>query len=271
MLLGASAAWTALASPIPIINHSFEDIVGEFPSGEFTFGPFAGWDVYDPGSVTNGGAGPNYYVGTLTPFEPDPIGDPGVYANFPAGAPDGERVAIAFNFFGTGDGGEYGLMQTLNTTTLQSNTYYQLQVDIGNIASAQATSGQFFNLDGFPGYRVDLLAGENIVAQDNNTLAGSIAEGEFGLSTVNLITGTSHPQLGETLSIRLVNLNITDPNFPDADLEVDFDNVRLEAAAIPEPRTILFLLSICIPLLLLRNRLHTNLGTRRSLRVPELQ
>ena len=42
-------------------------------------------------------------------------------------------------------------------------------------------------------------------------------------------TGATHPQLGQPLAIRLVNLNIVDPLFPGSDLEVDFDDVRLSA------------------------------------------
>ena len=37
----------------------------------------------------------------------------------------------------------------------------------------------FFDLSGFPGYAVQLLAGGVVVAEDHNTLAGSIPEGEF--------------------------------------------------------------------------------------------
>lgn len=228
---GISFTW---AAPISITNAGFEDISGESPLNEFTFGPLNGWDLYDPDTITGGGEGPTYFVGTLTPFEPDPIGNPGVFANFPDGAAEGERVAISFNFEGSGGGGEYGLFQTL-ADALQANTAYNLQVEIGNIASATAMSGEFFDLDGFPGYRVDLLAGGVVIAQDNNSLSGSIDEGEYGTSTVALATGATHPQLGQSLGIRLVNLNQIDPAFTDSDLEVDFDDVRLDAIQVPDP------------------------------------
>lgn len=93
-------------------------------------------------------------------------------------------------------------------------------------------SGELFNLDGFPGYRVELRAGGAVLAQDDNSLADAIAEGQFTTSTVEMTTGSDHPQLGQPLSIRLVNLNEIDSEFPDADLEVDFDNVRLTANAV---------------------------------------
>ncbi|WP_404309406.1 PEP-CTERM sorting domain-containing protein [Neorhodopirellula lusitana] len=217
------------AATVSVINAGFEDISGESPVNEFTFGPLNGWDLYDPGLVTNGGAGGSYYIGTLRPDAP---------TNFTAGASEGLRVGIAFNFSGSGGQGEYGLQQTL-TETLQPNTSYALQVDIGNIASGQAQSGTFFNLDGLPGYRVDLLAGGEILAQDDNSLFGTIDEGLFGTSQINFTTGTAHAQLGENLQIRLVNLNEVDPAFPDAHLEVDFDNVRLSASAVPEPSCII--------------------------------
>jgi len=52
---------------------------------------------------------------------------------------------------------------------------------------------------------------------------------------VTLTTG-NNPVAG-MLEIRLVNLNQIDPTAPLADLEVDFDHVRLDAspAAVPEP------------------------------------
>lgn len=226
-VLGTNAfSQLAHADLVTVINPGFEDISGESEVNEFTFGPLNGWDLYDPGNITDGGDGPTYFIGTLRPTAP---------TFFTNGAPEGERVGIAFNFFGSGDAGEYGLVQTLSET-LQANNDYVLNVEIGNIASGTATNGTFFNLDGFPGYRVDLLAGGVVIAQDNNTLAGAIPEGEFATSTVTFQTGDSHAQLGQQLGIRLVNLNQVDASFPAADLEVDFDNVRLSAApSVPEP------------------------------------
>ena len=117
----ATAPGTGRAAPLAVVNPGFEDISGESPFNEFTFGPLTGWDLYDPGSLTDGGAGPAYFIGTLTPFEPDPGGSPGVYAFFPAGAAEGQRVGIAFSFSGSGGQGEWGLVQTL-AATLEADT-----------------------------------------------------------------------------------------------------------------------------------------------------
>lgn len=218
------------ASALGVVNPGFEDISGESPYNEFTFGPLSGWALYDPASISSGGSGPTYYLGTLTPVESDPVGNPGVHEFFPDGASEGQRVGIAFSFTGSGGQGEWGFEQEI-ADTLQAQTLYTLRVQVGNIASGTSVGNQFFDLDGFPGYRVELLAGDVVIAQDDNTLAGSIPEGEFAESVVELTTGASHPQLGEALGIRLVNLNLVDPADPGADLEVDFDDVRLDAVA----------------------------------------
>ena len=64
-------------------------------------------------------------------------------------------------------------------------------------------------------------------------------------------------KLGQQLGIRLVNLNITDPiSNPGADLEVDFDNVRINAFAVPEPNSVFFVVSIA-GLTLIRKRRMT--------------
>lgn len=225
---------SAHATPITVVNHSFENITGESPYNEFTFGPFPGWGLYDPGAITDGGDGPTFFIGTLTPTV---VTSPPNYEFFPSGASDGNRVGMAFSFFGSGGSGAWGLEQTL-ADTLQANTTYTLQVDIGNIGSGTAVDTTPYNLNGFPGYRVDLLAGGVVVASDNSTLTGTIAEGTFATSTVQLTTGISHLQFGQSLGIRLVNLNEVDPLAPTADLEVDFDNVRLAAVPVPEPATI---------------------------------
>jgi hypothetical protein len=137
---------------------------------------------------------------------------------------------------------------------LQANTRYTLEVEIGNIASGTALNGQFFNLDGFPGYRVDLLAGGVVIASDNNSLAGNILEGEWGTSLLSFETNSSHLQLGQTLGIRLVNLNVVDPSAPFADLEVDFDHVRLSAIAVPEPSSGLMIIAAGLTSLALERR-----------------
>jgi len=224
--LGLAFASAASAVPLTVVNAGFEDISGETPVNEFTFGPLNGWDLYDPDGVTAGGAGPTFFIGTLTPSPP---------AFFDAGTFEGQRVGIAFNFNGS-DGSEYGFVQTL-ADSLQANTTYTLEVDIGNIRSGTSLDGGVFNLDGFPGYRVDFLAGGVVLDSDDNTLAGSIAEGTFGTSTLSITTGNAPAQLGQALGIRLVNLNTVDPAAPGADLEVDFDNVRLDATAVPAPAT----------------------------------
>ncbi|TWU54337.1 hypothetical protein Poly51_30540 [Rubripirellula tenax] len=222
----------ASAELVTVINSGFEDISGESPFNEFTFGPLNGWDLYDPdGIAAGGGAGATYYIGTLTPNAP---------TNFTAGAAEGQRVGIAFNFAGSGGQGEYGMQQTLSAT-LQANTHYQLDVEIGNIASGIAQNGDDFNLNGFPGYRVDLLAGGAVLDQDDNSLSGSIAEGDFGTSSLSFTTGDTHSLLGQALGIRLVNLNQIDLMYPGAHLEVDFDNVRLNATAVPEPSSLVLL------------------------------
>lgn len=235
-LLIAYSASTAYGVPLAVTNHGFEDITGESPFNEFTFGPLNGWDLYDPDGITGGGAGGTYFVGTLTPFEPEPISNPGVFANFPDGAAEGQRVGIAFNFEGSDGQGEYGLEQVLSDT-LQPHTRYTLEVAIGNITSATAMNGTFFPLEGFPGYRVDLFTQDDLgirqdLASDDNSLAGFIDDGQWGTSSVTFVTGAQHPQLAENLGIRLVNLNQLDPAFPLSDIEVDFDDVRLDATAV---------------------------------------
>jgi hapalindole H/12-epi-hapalindole U/12-epi-fischerindole U synthase len=236
-LLGALLAFAGQtvrlhAELIPVENPGFEDTAGGIEFNEFTFGPPPGWQLYDPnGLVLNNGAGPNFWVGTLAPTPPE---------FFEVPAPQGQRVAILYNVAGLGNLGAYGLQQIL-ARNLLPNTRYRLQVDVGNIASGNAINGDFFNLDGFPGYRVDLLAGDTVIASDSNLLAGLIDEGNWGTSTVEFQADSVHPLVGQPLGIRLVNLNMIDSGFPSADLEVDFDHVRLSMTAVPEPSSLIAL------------------------------
>lgn len=241
-----------LRASILVINPSFEDISGESLNNEFTFGPLTGWDLYEatPGQ-TSGGDGPNYFIGTLGPRTSGTQG--GIDAFFDIGQWEGSRTGIAFNFNASGGGGEYGFVQQLSST-LQPNTLYTLEVDVGNIGSGTSQNGTNWNLDGFSGYRIDLLAGNEVLASDNNSL--TIAERTFETSQVIFqANGTHDHLLNQALSIRLVNLNIIDATHTTADLEVDFDNVRLNAVVIPEPSgAALLITGMCLSLTFTRRR-----------------
>ena len=226
---------TANSAPLTITNHSFEDDVvvvdGDFDASS-TLGPTGGptgWGVYS--SIA--GATASRQFGTLNPSA----------AQFDS-VPDGSNVGLVF--LRTAGIGEAGLQQTLSDTLLL-NTSYTLTVEVGNFRDGDA--GDSFDFNGFPGYRIDLLAAGNPtpLASDSNTL--TIAEGAFETSIVTLTTGSSHMDEGEALVIRLVNLN-------GAGIEVNFDDVRLDASPVPEPSTTALLLGavglICAGLM--RNR-----------------
>lgn len=225
-LLGSNSP--GFTQPIAIQNPGFEANV--INPGTFIVLFPTGWNTYDPGNIINQNANS---VGVIYPT----LGQ----SFFPGGSPQANNSALVFlagpvNF-------EAGLQQTL-TATLQPFTRYTLSVQVGNIASGTSIAGSsdgggiFYDLDGFPGYRIDLLAGGSVIASDNNSLGALIPEGQFRLSTVNFETGASHANMGQNLGIRLVNLDI--PGTQAApNIEVDFDDVRLNAAAIPEPSTLL--------------------------------
>ena len=210
------------AQTIPIANSGFEsNIIGQ---GAFSVLVPQGWSIYDPGFIINQNANS---VGVIRPDVPQLF--------FPAGAPEGVNAALVF--LAGAQSAEAGLRQTL-TSTLQANTRYRCSVQIGNIASGTSLPGSadggnvFYDLDGFPGYRIDVLAGTTVVGSDNNSIGATIPEGEWRVARFYFDATNSHPQLGQTLSIRLVNLKF--PGSPGSpNIEVDFDDVRLSAGTIP--------------------------------------
>ena len=233
-----TASTATQATPISIVNASFED---DAPTvgGEFFFGNPNGWQLYDQNGIIDGNldvqgtlhvTGGNYFGGV---------------------APDQDRVAILFIGTDVG-GGEVGLFQMLGDT-LAANTHYSLTVDVGNIDTGLTQGGTLFNLDGFPGYRIQLLAGTDVIAEVADGIDAPIGEGVFAPVTLDFITGAVHTNLGQNLGIRLINRNLVNPAIvpgpgqPDVDLEVDFDNVRLDATAVPEPATVLLVGATLLP------------------------
>lgn len=197
---------------LTISNHSFE--FPAIPSNSFNVASAPpGWVSY--GSINNN----NRSVGVL-----DPAGST-LYAG---PVPHGENVGVTFLMDNPANqtnyaGSEAGLRQTL-TATLQTKRRYTLRVEVGNIANDVNAP---FAFAGFPNYRIDLMAGANVLASDNNTLLPG--EGLFLSSTVAVNVAASNPFGGQQLGIRLVNLN----NAPG--IEVNWDNVRLAHGPIPAP------------------------------------
>lgn len=228
---------------ITVVNASFEDTSGQTVFDEFTFGTPAGWTLYDPDTIFPNA---NIFPGTLQPNGVD---------FFNTTAPDGDRVAILYARASEEGIGAYGFEQTLSPAdVLLANSLYTLEVEVGNIASGSDSNGTPYNLDDFPGYRVQLLAGGTVIAQNDDFL--SIAEGEFATETVTLNVGASHLQLGQTLGVRLVNLNTIASSGPD--VEVDFDYVRLTVTPVPEPSTwAMLMIAGCAALAFRRARLRS--------------
>lgn len=226
------------AAPVAISNAGFEDLYfgsnlpavygGDVPTGTFPVGPPpAGWTpYYEFGSPP---AGAN--IGVLNPgvaadYAPDP-------PFFTFGAPEGDNAVLLYTN-GDAGGAEYGVEQTL-APVLEPNTTYTLSVEVGNIGSGTAllepfASFGFFDIDGFPGYRIQLLAGGAMVAE----VVDAVLPGErlWETSTLVFTTADSHPQMGQALGVRVANRN--NPDVPGVTgIEVDFDDVRLDASAVP--------------------------------------
>ncbi|MGE0387742.1 MAG: VPLPA-CTERM sorting domain-containing protein [Gammaproteobacteria bacterium] len=223
---------TATAAPVAIINAGFEDPYngGDVPVGNFPVGPAPnGWTIHDPDGIV----GPQVFVGVLNPGTSADY-PAGAEVFFPGGAAEGDNAALLF-----ADGRDarpaYGIEQTLDAA-LAPNTRYSLRVAVGNIASGTGLGASagfgYANLDGFPGYQVQLRAGDTLLAMDDSSLLPG--EGLFAESEVSFTTGALHAALGQALTIRLISLNGAGGPIARG-IEVDFDDVRLDATAVPLP------------------------------------
>lgn len=190
---------------VQIVNPGFE--ADPIPNGQFDDQVVPmGWSIYDPIGIMEA---MRNTVGLLNPTGT---------VLYPEGAPEGSNVAFVF-LWNKETTAVAGLSQVLSHAIV-ANAQYTLRLKVGNIAAEDAPVK--YELDGFPGYRVELAAGGTVVASDDNTL--SPAEGTFEQSTVTFTTGAADPFIGQPLEIRLLNLN------GEAGIEVNFDELELEMA-----------------------------------------
>jgi hypothetical protein len=221
-------------TPVLVGDDTFTDHLGlANPPGITDIVP--GWDIYDPNGI----------LASFTDREPTTGDFPSVGVwnppamNFPGEAPEGKNVAYVYlpsysPKLVTVGSGIVGLSQTLSST-LAAKTLYTLKVDVGNTTGINPSLPLVPQIyQGFPGYEVQLLAGGNILATES---ALTPAEGTFATSVLSFLAAADNPYLSTPLQIRLINKNGA------AGADVDFDNVRLEATAVPEPASILGLVA----------------------------
>jgi len=214
LLLAIAVAFTvgdARATPVPIINAGFEEPYYANPGG-WSEGAPTGWTQIGEGYGNVG-------VWRVTSDDFRPVV-----------APEGQNVAYTETpYLGQS---WVGLEQTLNWE-FAAGRNYTLTVDVGN-------SWEYY----FSDYRVQLLAGDTVIAQDNSTLhpdwrKWATSTVEFTYDPLNF----DDSLVGELLGIRLINKGRNPEGGNDYWVGVEFDNVRLEndTVATPEPATMLLL------------------------------
>ena len=206
------------AVSLNVNNYSFEAITF-IAHGTFLYSLPNGWTSYDPSNILSS----TNMLGVI-----NAVGSP-----FLNGTTQGTNAALVYLTINQPNI-VLGLQQTL-TNTLQANTSYTLNVDVGNpqagtsLPGSSGGGGVFYNFANFPGYRLDLLAGATVIAQDINSIGGTIPEGQFRTATLNCNSSGFPGLVGQNLTLRLVNLHAG------GGIEVDFDNVRLTASTSPVP------------------------------------
>ncbi len=201
MLAAVVMSASTFAALIPIVNAGFEETI--LSEGAYDFA-VPGWDTVGPGPSSGS-------------WNPD---DGAIFYGYGGEAPEGLNVAwIAEGTDDAGAGVEGGIAQLL-AETLTADTTYTLTVEVGN--SYYYAWGE--------GYKVQLLAGGILLAEDDSTLTP--ATDTFELSTVMFDSaGADAGLLGQALEIRLLAKA--------GNGEADFDDVQL--SAVPEPATIALL------------------------------
>jgi hypothetical protein len=207
MLLGLATA--AGGQPVAIVNPGFEEPT--IAAGTFaTAAVPPGWSaVGDIDLLLR-------TIGVLNPSTTD---------LYPVGAPEGSNVGVVFLLDDFGNqtlfAGEPAGMRQVLVATLQTATRYTLTLQVGNIANDGDAPHNLFLFGGFPGYRVELRAGDELLAADENGLLPP--EGAFLPLTLVADIGPAHVAAGQPLEIRLLNLNGA------PGIEVNFDDLALLA------------------------------------------
>lgn len=204
LVLVAASFSTAVATPVPIQNASFELV--ESKNVDFYSNPAYG--TWNMGSGSSGLTGWTYsgsdYYGNWAPTGPW----------YSTSVPDSNSIG----FLHTGS-----LFQQLDWM-VSANTILTLSIDIGNRADFD-----------FPSYAVELWAGNARLVSDGSVLPG---EGLFSNLTMSYTVFENDLNIGKNLGIKIVS-NGAQLNFDN--LKLTNDRLETNVNPVPEPATILLL------------------------------
>eukprot|EP01083_Nonionella_stella_P081757 225405_1 len=216
LLLSPIFITTIHATSIPITNAGFESDRPNCTANTYWFnnGRVIGWTLYDPHNIITR----DYNVGIANPQDGDAMNDP-IYGSSP---PEGNAVSWIVPSDDEGDG-ECGIQQTLSAT-LTPNTIYTLTAKVGNPGNNRWSTNEYFERLGWTGYIMQLLAGDEVLAQDDNSIY--VDDYHWATTSVQFTTTSSNPQLGNALKIRLLQKN----HLKTGAWILFFDDVRLDAS-----------------------------------------
>lgn len=228
VLLGM--ATLAGASAIAIVNPSFEDPAFANPGEADVIqgtGDFHGWNV-----TSIGGSGSAAVIARI--LNPPVANPPTADDNVGRIVPEGLNVFCHYN----DNVRELEVRQSL-TAQYEANTMYTLSMDVGQYSVGQ-----------YRGYAVALASdnGTYLAGVTNNktlfpgsawTLGSTPAAGTWNTVTTTFTTGDSGGVIGEDIMVRFGTAGGSSaPGFRGA-----FDNVILTASPIPEPSTMMLVLT----------------------------
>ncbi len=163
---------------------------------------------FEQPSLTKG----SFTIENITGWSVINTGNPGVFnpssTSFPS-VPDGNQTLYS---------NSATVFQQLQTT-LAPNTTYLLRLQVG----------RRLDFTNFPGFTVELRAGNTVLASANQTMVSPPAPGKFVPLTLSFTTPSSVP-LGQKLEIRLKS----------AGPQTNFDNVTLDAKSDVDSRADLY-------------------------------
>lgn len=205
----------AEAAPVTVPNFSFED--PDYADGLFTINMVPNWTVLNPSDQ------PNLVGAQIDPQDVEYAGSTGNNAALPGTAHGGQMGLLKLEV--TPNPRSASLVSAAALATVADNTRYTLTVAVGRRA---IPNRQPYDAT------IELLV-NNVVAATLTTNGSSLAQGTFTDFSTSFATSPGDPRTGGSLTVRLTHSKPIDVYNV---FVCDFDNVRVEATALPPPASL---------------------------------